>query len=265
MTQVTEQGRSRPNRVAPNRITPGRIMPNHITSGRITPGRVPGNIFLAFALVGVFSLTVIVGCDRSDDGNELQKVNGSVHVVAGKAPSAAETVNGGINIDDDAAVTAANTVNGGIHLGAHATADTLNTVNGSITIGAGAHVAKHAESVNGGVSLRDGAEVLGTVGNVNGKIELTGAHVAAGIKTVNGDIAIFGASQVEGGILVQKTNELIHFGSGMPRIEIGPGATVQGDLRFEREVKLYVSDKATIGPVTGATPIAFTGNTPPQG
>jgi hypothetical protein len=243
MTQLTGQLRHRPGRVRPLQVGPNRL--------------------LAFVLVGAIGL--LAGCNRSDDGSATQKINGSVHVATGNAPSVAETVNGGINIDDNAAVTVANTVNGGIHLGAHATADTLNTVNGSITIGAGAHVAKQAESVNGGVSLREGAEVLGAVGNVNGKIELIGAHVAGGIKTVNGDITIYGASHVEGGILVQKTNEIIHFGSGVPRIEIGPGATVQGDLRFEREVKLYVSDKATIGSVTGATAIAFTGDTPPQG
>jgi hypothetical protein len=40
---------------------------------------------------------------------------------------------------------------------------------------------------------------------------------------------------------------------------------VQGDLRFEREVKLYVSDKETIGPVMGATPIPFAGDTAPAG
>jgi hypothetical protein len=218
---------------------------------------------LGVALLGV--LVALSGCSR-DDGNESQKVNGSVHIPAGKAPGAAETVNGGIDVDDNATVTTANTVNGGIHLGAHATADTLNTVNGDITIGAGAHVAKSAESVNGGVILRDGAEVSGAIGNVNGKIELTAAHVAGGIKTVNGSISIFGASHVEGGILVEKTGtEIIHFGNDVPRIEIGPGATVQGDLRFEREVKLYVSDRATIGPVTGATPIPFTGDTPPAG
>ncbi len=38
---------------------------------------------------------------------------------------------------------------------------------------------------------------------------------------------------------------------------------IQGELRFEREVKLYVSDKAIIGPVTGATPISFSGDTAP--
>jgi DUF4097 and DUF4098 domain-containing protein YvlB len=216
----------------------------------------------ALALTGV--LIVLAGCNGPDTGNELKKINGSVHVSAGTAPQAAGTVNGDIHIDDNAAVTEAKTVNGGIQLGSNATASTLDTVNGGITVGSNSHVAKDATSVNGSVILRDGADVLGSVSNVNGKIELTAAHVAGGIKTVAGDIAIHGPSRVEGGILVEKGNQLILFGS-VPRIEIGPGATIQGELRFQRTVKLYVSDKATIGPVTGATPIPFAGDAAPAG
>jgi DUF4097 and DUF4098 domain-containing protein YvlB len=223
-----------------------------------------------FALVLTGVLVVLAGCNGSDTSDSLKKVNGSVHVAAAAgaaaaAPQAAETVNGEIRIDDNAAVTTATTVNGGIHLGSNATASTLKTVNGGITVGSNSHVAKDAASVNGSMTLRDGAEVLGSVSNVNGKIELTAAHVAGGIKTVSGDIAIHGPSRVEGGILIEKNSQLLQLGSGVPRVEIGPGATVQGQLRFEREVKLYVSDKATIGPVTGATPIPFTGETAPAG
>jgi hypothetical protein len=57
---------------------------------------------------------------------------------------------------------------------------------------------------------------------------------------------------------------LLNIGQSVPRIVIGPGASVQGDLRFERSVQLYVSDKATIGSVTGATPIPFSGDAPPD-
>ena len=71
-----------------------------------------------------------------------------------------------------------------------------------------------------------------------------------------------GASRVEGGILVQKSSGGL-FLSEDPLIVIGPGAMVQGELRFERKVRLYVSDRATIGTVTGATPIPFTGDNPP--
>jgi hypothetical protein len=56
----------------------------------------------------------------------------------------------------------------------------------------------------------------------------------------------------------------IMFNSEDPVIVIGPGATVQGELRFERKVKLYVSDKATIGTVIGATAVPFSGETPPN-
>jgi hypothetical protein len=54
------------------------------------------------------------------------------------------------------------------------------------------------------------------------------------------------------------------WGSKPPRVVIHANATVQGLLKFEREVRLYVSDKATIGTVEGATPIRFSGSEPPR-
>ena len=205
------------------------------------------------------------GCGASNDGDDSNKVNGSIHVPVGKQPGAVATVNGSIQVDDNAAVTSATTVNGNVQLGDHATATSLNSVNGAITLGTRARVSGAASSVNGDLSLSEGAEVSGALSNVNGKITLAAAHVAGGIKTINGGMDISGASHVEGGILVEKpSSELIQIGHDIPRIVIGPGATVQGDLRFERTVQLFVSDKATIGAVTGATPIPFTGDAPPK-
>ena len=216
-------------------------------------------------MVALAALVALPACGDFDSGDGSTKVNGSIHVAAGKPPGAVNTVNGSIRIDDNAAVTSANTVNGSVHLGDHATATTLESVNGSITLGAGAHLTGGASSVNGELSLHDGAEILGSLSNVNGKITLTAAHVAGGIKTSNGNISITGASHVEGGILMEKPGTgLIQIGRDVPRVVIGPGATVQGELRFERTVQLFVSDKATIGAVTGATPIAFTGDNPPN-
>ncbi len=216
-------------------------------------------------LLAVLAALAVSGCGDSTSSDSSSRVNGSVRIPAGRAPDVAETVNGGIDVDANATVTNAKTVNGGIRLGAHASADSLATVNGGITLEDGARVAGTAESVNGSMILRSGAEVGGLLENVNGKIELVSAHVAGGIKTVNGNISITGNSRVEHGILVQKggSNGLIHFGNDVVRVVIGPGSTVEGELRFEREVQLYVSDHATIGPVTGATAIAFSGSTPP--
>jgi hypothetical protein len=180
-------------------------------------------------LIVLAVVAALSGCSESSDtGDESTKINGSIHVSAGKPAGAVATVNGSIQIDDNAAVTSANAVNGSIRLGDHTTAASLNSVNGSITLG-------------------------------------SGARVTGSIASVNGSIAITGASHVEGGIWVQKAaSEIVQIVHDIPRIVIGPGATVQGELRFERTVRLYVSDKATIGTVTGATPIRFSGDTPPD-
>jgi hypothetical protein len=218
---------------------------------------------LPVALLGL--LLAVSSCGNPSGGDESHKVNGAVHIAAGKAPASAETVNGSIRIDPNAAVTDATTVNGSIHVGAHATAEAVKTVNGAITLEEGARVSGSVESVNGALSLRDGAEVTGALKNVAGRIELQSAHVAGGIRTVTGDISILGASRVEGGIVVQKPgSDLFRISGDVPRIVVGPGASVQGDLRFERVVHLYVSDQATVGAVSGATAVPFTGDSPPH-
>ena len=233
--------------------------PSHCQSSPVLRAGVGG------FLIALAALITLSACSDSDNGDGSTKVNGSVHVAAGKPSMAATTVNGSIHIDDNAAVTSASTVNGSVHLGENATAKSLESVNGSVTLGKGAHLSGDASSVNGELTLNDGAEILGSLSNMNGKITVTSAHVGAGIKTVNGSISITGTSHVDGGIVVEKPGTgLIQLTRDVPRIVIGPGATVQGEMRFEREVQLYVSDKATIGKVTGATPISFSGDLPPN-
>jgi DUF4097 and DUF4098 domain-containing protein YvlB len=238
----------------------------------------------AIALLAV--LGTVAGCVNADDshsrggdkgGNADQKsedeeshtVNGSVHVKADQKKGELSTVNGSIHIDDNASVAGAQTVNGSIGLGAHATADSAHTVNGSITLAAGASVLHAVSAVNGALTLHSGADVAGTLSNVNGHIVLEAAHVGGGIKTVNGDIDVGSSSHVEGGIFVDKdSNEFLWFfhwsSSNIPRVVIGPGAEVQGNLRFKRHVRLFVSERATIGPVSGATAVTFTGASPPE-
>lgn len=212
---------------------------------------------------------LLTGCynmpgDVTAGDSGANTVNGSIHVPAGSHSGAVGTVNGSIHVDDNAVVANASTVNGSISLGAHATADALTTVNGAITLGDGAHVTREASTVNGAMTLKSGADVGGVVANVNGRIELSGAHVAGGLRTVDGDIDVSGGSHVEGGILVKHSNPgLFSWGTHKPRVVIGPGAVVQGELRFERAVDLYVSDQATTGTVTGATAIRFSGDKPP--
>jgi DUF4097 and DUF4098 domain-containing protein YvlB len=229
-------------------------------------------------------LGALTGCVNADDsqskggdkadhakssGQETShSVNESIRVSAGRKKEDASTVNGSIQVDANATVGGAETVNGKIELGEHATADELHTVNGSITLDSGASVAHGISAVNGKLTLHSGAEVGGGLSNVNGKILLESAHVGGLVKTISGDMDIGSNSHVDGGLLVEKGSTdvfwFFHWSSeDIPKIVIGPGAVVQGTLRFEREVHLFVNDTATIGPVSGATPVKFSGDKPP--
>lgn len=201
--------------------------------------------------------------DVTADSRGGHTVNGAVRVRDGDTSGDLSTVNGEIHVGEKATVDAATTVNGSIDVGNHATAAVLKTVNGSISLDDGARIQRGITTVNGSLTLRSGTEVEGGISNVNGTIHLNGAHVAGGIQTFGGDIYVEGASHVDGGIVVKKPQSQSWFRETRdPRVVIGPGSVVQGELRFERKVELYVSDKATIGPVVGATPVRYSGEGP---
>ena len=214
------------------------------------------------------TLLLVLGTAAFAAGNDeldIDKVNGSIHVPDNATAGKLSTVNGGIRIGAGAHAKSAETVNGGIDVGGNATVDSLETVNGGLRVSAKVKVAKTVETVNGSITLDDGVDVAGKLSNVNGSIRLDNAHVGGGIETVSGDIEVGANSRVEGGILVEADHSWFRVGSSrLPRIVIGPHASVQGTLTFKRDVELYVSDSATIGAVQGAKPVKFSGDTPPQ-
>lgn len=214
-------------------------------------------------------------------GNDISKVNGSIHVNAGEVAGDVETVNGSIRIEEGATAAAVETVNGSIQVGDRATVTTLNSVNGGISVGEqaraaavetvngtlkfgeGSQVSGPVSSTNGAILLDKGADVRGKLSNVNGRIVLTSAHVGGGLETVNGDITLADGSRVEGGILVRKANfNLFRWTHRPPKIVIGPNVVVAGSLTFEQEVDLHVSNRAKIGPVSGAKAVPFSGDEP---
>jgi hypothetical protein len=205
--------------------------------------------------------------DHDSDVTGSHAINGSIHVSAGKPGGEVSTLNGSIRADDNAQLSDGHTVNGNISIGDNATATSLTTVNGGILLGQGAKVRGTVTTVNGTLALRHGSEVGGHLSNVNGSIVLAGATANGGISTVNGNIDIGANSHVRGGIVVHKPSTgFFHWwsDSDKPRVVVGPGAVVEGTMTFERAVRLYVSDTATIGQVIGATPVKFPGDQPPN-
>jgi len=197
-------------------------------------------------------------------GDDVSKVNGSIRIDEGRSVGDLDTVNGSIELGDNGQADEVSTVNGSIEIGDNASIQSADTVNGRVVIGKRARIAKDIDTVNGALTLAEGSDVSGNASNVNGSIRLQAAHIGGGIKTVSGDIEVGADSRVDGGILVEKSTGWFFYSSSNrpPRIVIGPRAVVRGKLVFERDVELHVSDTATVGEISGATPIKFSGANP---
>ena len=90
------------------------------------------------------------------------------------------------------------------------------------------------------------------VSNVNGEIQLSAAEVGGNLSTVSGDVWLNDGSTVKGDLIVEK-NSGWSWGSNKrkPKIVIGPGSKVGGEIVLEREVELYISESAEVGGVSG--------------
>jgi hypothetical protein len=236
---------------------------------------VNGTIHVSGEHADVSSVNRNVDVDGSEYPNDLHTTNGAIFVDSGQKARKVSAVNGGIHVGSDATVGEVTTVNGGVTLGTGVTAESLHTVNGSISIGQGTHIKGEVRTVNGGFNLAEGVDIAGDLSNFNGRMRLLGVHIGGSVQTRNGDIYVGSGSRIDGGLRVSafKFNPgpdnwfvRLIFGNyngpdqHVPTIIIAPGAVVSGTLHFEREVNLYVSSRAKIGPVEGATPNPYSGD-----
>jgi DUF4097 and DUF4098 domain-containing protein YvlB len=190
--------------------------------------------------------------DGETSGGE-SSVNGSISVGSDAVVTGnLNTVNGRIRVDSGAKVEDVSTVNGSLRISSGASTEDLSTANGAIDVAENVTVNGEIEAVNGEIDVDRGSTVARDVSNVNGEIEIHAGVVGGGISTVSGDIHLSGGAEVKGGITVEKPG----WGwnqkrSRVPEIVIGPGSRVHGVIHLEREVKLYISETAEVGGVTG--------------
>lgn len=201
---------------------------------------------------------------HDSDGNDISKVNGGITAESGQHYGDLDTVNGGITVESRATANKVETVNGGITIEDEAQVRSLETVNGGIHAGERVHVTDGAETVNGGIRFDFNSQVGGDVTTVNGGITVRQSEVGGQLHTVSGDITVGAKSVVHGGILVEKPHGISFGRQRTPRIVIGPNAIVQGTLRFDREVELFVHPSAKIGTVVGAKVQAWSDSLPPR-
>jgi cytoskeletal protein CcmA (bactofilin family) len=228
-----------------------------------------GIAVLAMGATLAFSYGVAFGAGHGtsgDDDDSPSKINGSIEIAPGAHKGDLSTVNGSVLVGSSAIVGRVNTVNGDLKFESGVTAKAATTVNGSINVHDGAHLEGSVHAVNGSLHVKS-AEVSGDVTNVNGSIHVDSSHVGGSIDTSAGSITLGPNAHIDGNVVVEKDNSW-HFGFSSvppePHVVIGPGTVVKGTMRFERPVKLYVSDHATIGTVQGAEVIKFSGDHPPE-
>jgi hypothetical protein len=178
-------------------------------------------------------------------------VNGSIEVGDGATVTGSlETVNGKIRVGDNSTVGDANTVNGSISVGDGVKCGALSTVNGPIQVGDHA-TAGEISTVNGRIELQDGSSAGGDVSTVNGGLGFHGSHVGGDVTTVNGDVELSDSAVIAGDLIVKKPHSWFGNDSHPPEIVIGPGSRVEGTIRLERKVKLFISESAEVGGVEG--------------
>jgi DUF4097 and DUF4098 domain-containing protein YvlB len=220
---------------------------------------------LGLATTLAFSFGLALGAAQGvalADESSQWSINGSIDISPGEHRGNLSTVNGSIRVGADAMVGEVKTVNGDVKLESRARASALDTVNGSIDLKDGARVQGAVHTVNGSLHVDNAADVAGDLTNVNGNIHVAAAHVSGSVNTTSANIDLGPDAHIDGNVVVKKNNGW-QSDSTPPRVVVEPGTIVKGKLRFERPVKLYVSDHATIGPVEGAEVVQFSGDHPP--
>jgi DUF4097 and DUF4098 domain-containing protein YvlB len=216
---------------------------------------IAGIAWLLFAATAVASVNKSVTIEDGEQSDGASSVNGSVTVGEDATVSGElSTVNGKISIGDRSRIEDARTVNGGIRVGTRVTATDLETVNGSIRIEDEGQIDGSVTAVNGSIQVDGGSRIGESLSNVNGEIVLNGSEIGGDVSTVSGDVELADAAVVKGDLVVEKPRNGGWFNNNEgrpPKIVIGPGSRVEGVLRLEREVKLYISESASVGGVEG--------------
>lgn len=206
-------------------------------------------LLLALPVHASVNKSITIDAGGVSDG--ASTVNGKISVGAGATVTGDVTsVNGSIRIEEGATVADAETVNGGLRVADKVRSQSLSTVNGSIRVASDVTVDGAVTAVNGKIRIGGGSKVAKDLGNVNGEIELEGSEVGGDVSTVSGDIELADGAVIMGDLIVEKPGGW-NGNKRMPRIVIGPGSRVEGVIRLEREVRLYISESAEVGGVEG--------------
>lgn len=216
----------------------------------------------ALAQQGISTISDDVQTQAGQAYGSLASVSGDIHVAAKAHAGSVHAVSGQINIDDGAQVGDIATTSGDIQVGNNVGTGAVKNVSGNIALGHDVVVDGGVTTVSGAIFVAHDSRIGGNIAAVSGDIGLVRTEVRGDITFVASNVTVGIGSHVTGRVHLKKPT----FGKTdqPPRVVIGPGAVVDGPLVFELPVTLYVHSTARTGPISGATPIAFSTPSSPK-
>lgn len=211
------------------------------------------NKILVLILASTFSLTACgnflgsknIPENTQTPNKDYDTVNGSITVGAKSSVGDLSTVNGSVKIATGSMIGNAETVNGSIKFDGGVHAKSVETVNGSIRLGENCAVAEKAETVNGSITAGYGCEVEGDYKTVNGKLKAIHSEIHGTVQAVNGSVILLDGTRVHDDVIIKKSKGFFNSStSKKPVVVLGKDVQIDGDLIFEKPVKLYIHDSA---------------------
>jgi DUF4097 and DUF4098 domain-containing protein YvlB len=199
----------------------------------------------------------------------VRSVNGNVRIASNATVESLANVNGDIRLNDGNSARSISNVNGDIQATqALRVGGDVSNVNGEITLGVDAQIGGEVTTVNGGISQSSGT-IGQDVNTVNGDVRLGTVTVQGNVITVWGDVELNGAA-IKGSVRVTKPRHSNYWGKDPqpPRIVLGAGASVAGEIILEQPALIYVHQSAVMpkisGAMVGGNVIAFSGTQAPS-
>lgn len=207
--------------------------------------------FFSLTACGAFLGSKSVPANTVSPEKDLDSVNGAVTVGENSHVDKLSTVNGSIKVGGKSQVGEVETVNGSIQFADEVSAKDVETVNGSIRLGKQCKIEGSAETVNGSVVAGRGCNISGDMETVNGAIKATGSIIKGKIETVNGTIKLLDGTHVYEDIVVNKPSGFWNKKNKRIEVYLGKNVEVDGDLIFERPVRLMVHETAEYDDIEG--------------
>ena len=243
-------------------------------------------------------LTAFNGTITLQDSARANDIFGAKHSVILSPRAMANdisTLGGDIRLANHVQAGDVSSISGNISTAENVTVDEVSSINGNIRIGTGNRIKGDINNATGQTYIDRRTQIQGNLGTAIGAVGIVDSTIHGNITAYDSDLTVDANSRVQGNIFYCASNPKGFISSlfnrlstndkqqrtesaqkavcahstinrkhdaFLPTVIIGKQAIVDGDLTFQRRVRLYVHETAKIGKVNGAEVIRFNSDKP---